>query len=146
MLKRLLIVLLLVLGMLGCKSIQPDDLVGTWVMTNASRQVLPADLQQAPAKIVVGPDGTFVMSEIPGLFFFPGRRTARLESGSGVWKLISHEGKQQMQCNFRVIADWKETDLPYGTQLEVSRSFSTVSLYYFFGDADEGRRVQFEKK
>ncbi len=136
----------LLFGMLGCKSVQPSALTGTWVMTDASRQVLPTELQKAPAKIVVDVNGTFVASDMPGLFYFPGRRTARLESGSGVWKLVSREGRQQVQLDFHAIADWKETDLPYGTQLDVSRGFSAVSLYYFLGDADEGRRVEFERK
>jgi hypothetical protein len=78
---------------------------------------------------------------MPGLFYFPGRHAARLESGSGTWKLVSHEGKQQVQLNFQVITEWKEA-LPYGTQLDVSSG----SLSYFLGDADEGRRVAFEKK
>jgi hypothetical protein len=83
---------------------------------------------------------------MPGIFYFPGRRAARLESGSGVWKLVSREGKQQVQLDFHTIADWKETDLPYGTQLDVSRGWSAVSLFYFLGDADEGRRIDFERK
>jgi hypothetical protein len=78
---------------------------------------------------------------MPGLFYFPGRHAAQLESGSGAWKLVSHDGKQQVQLDFQVIAGWKDV-LPYGTQLEVSRG----SLFYFLGDADEGRRVAFDKK
>lgn len=115
-------------------------------MTEASRQVLPTERQKVPAKIVVDANGTFVASDMPGLFYFPGRRAARLESGSGVWKLVSREGKQQVQLDFHAIADWKGTDLPYGTQLDVSRGWSAVSLFYFMGDADEGRRVSFERK
>jgi hypothetical protein len=46
-----------------------------------------------------------------------------------------------VQLDFQVIAGWKDV-LPYGTQLEVSRG----SLFYFLGDADEGRRVAFDKK
>jgi hypothetical protein len=138
--------MLLFLGMLGCKTIQSSDLTGTWLMKDSSRQVLPPELQRASAKIVVDTDGTFVVSDMPGIFYFPGRRAARLESGSGVWKLVSREGKQQVQLDFHTIADWKETDLPYGTQLDVSRGWSAVSLFYFLGDADEGRRIDFERK
>jgi hypothetical protein len=64
-----------------------------------------------------------------------------LESGTGVWKLVSREGKQQVQLDFQTITGWKDA-LPYGTQLDVSRG----SLFYFFGDADEGRRISFEQK
>ncbi len=139
-------VIFLLFGMLGCKSVQPNDLVGTWVMKDSSRQILPTQLQKNSANIVLAANGTFVASEMPGLFYFPGRRTARLESGSGVWKLVSREGKQQVQLDFHVIDDWKGTSLPYGMQLDVSRGFSAASLYYFLGDADAGRQVAFEKK
>jgi len=134
-------ILVSLLGMLGCKDVQPSDLAGTWAMKDGSRKSLPAELQNASAKIVLDANGTFVASDMPGLFYFPGRHAARLESGSGTWKLVSHDGKQQVQLNFQVIADWKDA-LPYGTQLDVSSG----SLFYFLGDADEGRRVAFEKK
>jgi len=132
--------------MLGCKSVQPTELSGMWVMKGTSRQVLPTGLQQASATIALDARGTFVASDMPGLFFFPGHRDARMESGSGTWKLVSREGKQQIQLEFHEIADWKSQELPYGTQLDVSRGWSSLNLYYFFGDADEGRRIEFEKK
>jgi hypothetical protein len=115
-------------------------------MEESSRQVLPPDLRKGSPRIVVDANGTFFVSDMPGLFYTPGSRLARLESGSGVWKLVSREGKQQVQLDFRAIADWKETDLPYGTQLDVSRGWSAVSLSFFLGDADERRRVDFEKE
>jgi hypothetical protein len=137
----LVIVLLFLFGMLGCRSVQPSDLSGTWVMKDTSRRVLPTGLQKASAKIVLDANGTFVASDVPGLFYFSGRHAAQLDSGNGVWKLISREGKQQLQLDFQAIAGWKDA-LPYGIQLDVSRG----SLFYFMGDADEGRRVSFEKK
>ena len=137
--------MLLFFAMLGCKTVQSNDLAGTWIMKDSSRQVLPPELQKASPKIVVDVNGTFVVSDMPGLFYFPGRRAARLESGNGVWKLVSREGKQQVQLDFRVIANWKEANFPYGTQLDVTRGWSAVTLFYFLGDADEGRRIDFEK-
>ncbi len=141
-----IIILSLLFGMLGCRSTQPTDLAGTWVMKDASRQILPNSLQQTSAKIVLDAKGTFVASDMPGLFFFPRHRDARMESGSGTWELVSREGQQQVQLNFHEIAEWKQNELPYGTQLDVSRGWSSPNLYYFFGDADEGRRIEFEKK
>lgn len=135
------IALLSFLGMLGCKNMQPSELTGTWVLKDASRKVLPTDLQRASAKIVLESNGTFVASNMPGLFYFPGRHAAQLDTGSGAWKLVSRGGKQQVQLDFHVIAGWKDS-LPYGTQLDVSSG----TLFYFLGDADEGRRVAFERK
>lgn len=151
MLRFLPIVLLLLFGMLGCKSVQPTELSGTWVMKETSRQVLPTELQKASAKIVLDANGTFAASELPEELppappYDMKQRRVRMNSGSGVWKLVSREGKQQVQLDFHAMAGSKEGDVPYGTQMDVSKGWSAVSLYYFLGDADEGRRVSFEKK
>lgn len=127
--------------MLGCQNVQSTDLIGTWVMKDASRQSLPTELQKASGKVVLDASGAFVASHVPGLFYFPGRRAVRLESGNGVWKLVSRRGKQEVQLEFQTIAGWKDA-LPYGTQLDVS----SEELFYFLGDADEGKRISFEKK
>jgi hypothetical protein len=114
-------------------------------MKDSSRQILPAELQKNSAKIVLAADGTFVASDLPGIFDFPPAR-AQLDGGSGVWKLISHEGKQQVQFDFQVIPSGRvSTKLPFTMQMRVSRGWSAASLYYFLGDPDEGLRVAFEK-
>ena len=107
MLKFLPVGLLVFFGILGCKNVQPSDLAGTWAIKDGSRKSLPAELQNASAKIVLDTNGTFVASDMPGLFYFPGRHAARLESGSGTWKIVSRDGKQQVQLNFQVIATGK---------------------------------------
>lgn len=137
------------LGMLGCKSVQPSNLAGTWVMKDSSRQVLPTELQNASPKVVLDANGTFVASEMPEELpptppYDVKRRNVRLDTGSGVWKLVSREGKQQVQLNFQTMEGNK--DVPYGTQLDVSQEWSAMSLYYFLGDADEGHRVSLERK
>jgi hypothetical protein len=151
MLRFLPIAILLLLSMLGCQSVQPSELAGTWVMKETSRQVLPTELQNASVKIVLDVNGTFAASELPEeLPPAPPsdmkQRRVRLDTGSGVWKLVSREGKQQVQLNFHAMLGSKEGDVPYGTQMDVEKWWSTVSLYYFLGDADEGRRVSFERK
>jgi len=129
----------MLLALVSCKNIQPGDLAGTWMLEDASRQVLPPELQKAPAKIVLNTNGTFVASAMPRLFEFPGH-PMRLEAGRGVWQLVSREGEQHVQLNFQVIENWKD-GLPYGAQLFVSRN----SLVYFLGDPDEQRGVAFQK-
>jgi hypothetical protein len=143
---RIVLITYLLLGVLGCNNVQSSDLTGSWVMTDASRQILPDRLRNASAKIVLSPDGSFFASEMPGLFYVPERRAIRLESGSGGWKLVAREGGQQVQLDFQAITDWSKTELPYGTQLDVSKVGSVAKLFYFVGDADTGQRIEFEKK
>jgi hypothetical protein len=142
--------MLLCLGLLGCKSAKPTDITGTWVVTDQSRQrFLPASQRSAAAKIALNANGTFVASELPeDLLYGPPEVADKLVTGSGVWKLVSREGRQQVQLQFNTITVGQRGNLPYGTMLNVSAGLgSTVSLYYFQGgDADQGRRVTFEKK
>ena len=115
-------------------------------MIDGSRAILPIELRKADSKIVLNSNGTFSAYEMPALFAFPDFRAARLESGSGVWRLESSEGEQQIQLDFNAIVSWEKNSLPYGTQLYVSKGRSAVTLYYFLGDADEGERLEFEKR
>ena len=133
--------LLLLAGILGCRDAQPGDLTGTWLMKDVSRASIPPPLERVSASIILHPDGTFVATDVPGLFYFPGRRAIQLESGSGTWKLVSREGKQQVQLDFQIIGGWNDA-LPYGKQLDVSKN----SLFFFLGDPDEGKRISFERK
>jgi len=130
---------------LSCQSVQSTDLIGTWTMKESSRQILPAELRANSATIVMEANGTFVASDLPGIFDFP-PVNFRLYRGNGVWKLVSRKGKQQVQLDFHVIPSGSvTTKLPFTTEMDVSKGWS-VSLYYILGDPDEGRRVEFERK
>jgi hypothetical protein len=142
--------LLSCLGLIGCGSVKPTEMIGTWVVTEQSRQrFLPASQHSAAARLVLDANGTFVASELPeDLLYGPPEAADRLVTGTGIWKLVSNEGRQQVQLQFNNITAGQRGNLPYGTALNVSTGFgSTVDLYYFEGgDADQGRRVEFEQK
>ena len=57
MLRLLPITMLLCLGLLGCGRVQSTDVIGTWSMTDSSRQILPIELQKNSAKIVLAANG-----------------------------------------------------------------------------------------
>ena len=144
-----LIAILSCLMMLGCTAAKPNDVIGTWVLTDQARQrFLPLAQQKAAAEIVLHADGTFVASEIPeDLLYGPPESADRLVTGSGVWKLISQGGTQRIQLEFRAIAAGQRGSVPYGTMLGVSKGWSATTLFYFQGgDADQGRRIEFAKK
>jgi hypothetical protein len=142
--------MLLCLGLMGCNSAKPTDIAGTWVVTDQSRQrFLPVSQRSAAAKIIMDANGTFVASELPeDLLYGPPEAADHLVTGGGVWKLVSREGRQQVQLQFHTITAGQRGNVPYGTVLSVStRLGSNVGLFYFQGgDADQGRRVEFEKK
>ncbi len=78
---------------------------------------------------------------MPGLFYVPELHAARLENGTGTWKLMPEDGEERLELNFQTIADWND-----GPPYEVSIFIGRGSLFYFLDDPDEGRRVSFEKK
>ena len=118
-------------------------------MTDVSRQrLLPAAQQKAAAKIVLDANGTFTAVEVPeDLLYGPPEVADRLVTGNGDWKLVSREGRQQVQLEFNTIREGQRGNLPYGTMLNVSQGWSATTLFYFQGgDADQGRRIEFERK
>jgi hypothetical protein len=144
---RFLPAVILAVGATSCGSVKAADLAGAWVVTSASRQWLPISQQKASAKIVLDRNGSFAASEVPeDLLYGPPGASDGLVTGSGTWKLVLREGKQQVQLDFAAIAVGRRGGVPYGTQLDVSKGWSAVSLFYFEGDPDEGRRVEFERK
>ena len=144
-------ILLFLFGLLGCKSVQPSDVIGTWVMNDQSRKELPPEFQKASGKIVVKADGTFDASELPEPLHpvppYDMKVRMRLDSGSGVWKLASWEGAQHLQLEFHdpPSADEKSKG-SYGLTLSVSSGWSAIDLYYSLADPDEARRAEFEKQ
>jgi len=145
--KVLPIAMLLCFGLPGCKNAAPSDV--TWVVKDESRhRLLPAAQQKGAGKIVLETDGSFVASEVPEDLLYRAPRAAEgLVTGGGAWKLRSREGKLQVQLNFETIAVGQRGAVPYGTQLNVAKGWSGVTLFYFQGgDADQGRRIEFERK
>lgn len=110
-------------------------------MTEASRGRLPVELQKAKPRIVLDASGSFVAFDMPALFYVKESDIAKLESGSGVWKLVSRDGQQELQLEFQTRAN-EQSAGSVGRRFHVSRG----SVFYFIGDPDEGRRVSFEKK
>jgi len=141
---RMITALVLMIGMASCRSPEPKDVTGSWVVSAESRErFLSGSQRDLVGTIILSEDGTFAATEVPdGLVEGPGPVT-----GSGVWKLIDHNGVE-VQLEFRNIKDSKAVEVPYGTQLRISKTMSgpASGLYYFQGDADQGRRIDFDRQ
>ena len=147
MFRILTTVMLLFFGVLGCQNVKSSEVTGTWVVTDKSRQRFFPAAQKASMKIVLDGDGSFVASEVPeDLLYEPRGSGNGLVTGSGVWKLSSRDGRQQVGLEFLAITVGQRRRVPYGTQLNVSGGKSSVALYYFQGDPDQARRIEFKKK
>jgi len=147
--KLLSIAMLFGLALLGCTVTNSSDLAGVWVVKDESRyRFLSAAQQKGAAKITLDANGTFAAFEIPeDLLYGPPATANGIATGKGTWKLLPREGRQQVQLNFEAITVGQRGEVPYGTQLDISKGWSSVSLFYFQGgDADQGRKIEFVKQ
>ncbi len=131
-------VVLWVLGVLvasitiSCNSVNSQDLLGTWTVTNASRQFLPAELKGGVSYLTLSSDGTFDAVDMPGAFH--GSFAVVVNSGRGTWKVATVDGREKVQISFSEGG---------GTQLEISHfPGSQSTLSYFISDPDAGKRVE----
>ncbi len=142
MIARVLLAIVFLAPLAGCTKAKTEELIGTWRIVEASKGVLPAPLKTAPATIVLSGDGKFAVSALPGFLTTP----PEPDSGEGVWKLISRDGKQEVQLEFRSRRGEDASRVPFGAMLEISKGLGRPTLYYFIGDPDEGRMVEFERE
>jgi len=147
--KLVAVAMLCCLVLLGCAVVNSSALTGVWIVSDESRHgFLSAAQQKGAAKITLEANGTFAATEIPeDLLYGPPAVADGTVSGSGNWILRRGDGRQQVQLNFDAITAGQRGEVPYGAQLNVSHGLSSVTLYYFQGgDADQGRKIEFEKK
>jgi hypothetical protein len=141
MIKYILFILLSCIAILGC-AMNNGQIVGSWILENASRSKLAENQRNAKATIRFDADGRFAAYEIPEDLLYSGG--SGLVSGEGTWRLVQE--RKQIQLNFDKITDGAKDTVPYGTQLFISRSLLGLGLYYYQGDPDLGRRIIYNRK
>jgi hypothetical protein len=116
----------------SCSGVNSQDLLGTWTMTDGSRQFLPAELKGVVPRLTLSSDGTFSAVDLPGAFH--GSFAVVANSGQGTWKIATVDGREQMQISFSEGG---------GTQLQISHfPGPQTTLNYFISDPDAGQRVE----
>ena len=118
-----------------------SELTGTWSMTPESKT--RSSSKRGVATIVLRQAGTFSVREVPGSLLAV-RPDAPLVTGGGRWKLVEKNGEQQIELVFESIVTPHQFTLPFGTQLHISSGRTGVLLYYFEGDPDDGKRIEFQ--
>lgn len=140
--------LLCLWGALGCEraELPSSALEGTWSLAESSRHFLPSELQGAKSLLVLESDGTFRASAFPGVSFFLRQDTGiQLVNGSGSWRPSVQGGHRGIDLIFDQIEGVGPQDVPYGTWLGLSEAWTPLRLFYFEGDPDSGRRIEFER-
>src|SRR5687768_14026745 len=93
----LLLALLLLCGVVGCKGVNADDLVGTWSMTESSRRYLPTEVGKLAPSLTLSPGGTFTAVEYPRQRM--GEAWAAY-SGRGTWRMQKAAGAGDVYLRF----------------------------------------------
>jgi hypothetical protein len=134
------------LAAVGCRrAASSDDVVGTWVITDSSRSRLGPTARNAPGRLVIDRQGTFVAKGCPpDLLYVAFDDTKEPVSGRGEWRLASDNGTPAVHPTFRLISAGQQAPVPYDTPLYLSTR--PVGLYYFQGDPDSSVRIIFERK
>jgi hypothetical protein len=143
--KWLVTVSLVGVALAGCRAHKPPDFVGTWTITQHSRtDFLAKSEPHAVAQITFHRGNTFTAAEVPDdLVHGPKDSAQRLISGEGDWHLVIRTGyRPWLELDFTQMFNGQRSEVPSMTRLYIS-SDSTPNLYYFQGDPDEGRRVEF---
>lgn len=134
--------------MSGCPGTHtsPSSMSGTWVITNACRQQLPHHLAGVAATVRLEQTGRFVADQMPcSLLGGHAATTCSVISGSGTWS-VDDGANVKVELVFDSVQGSPSTRLPYGTQLHVGGGMSHTVLFYFDGDPDVARRIEFAKQ
>ena len=79
------------------------------------------------------------------LYSMPGMNSAAPVSGTGVWKVHKLDGNTALLLTFQNITAPRGYEVPNSTELLVDDLLRETTLYFFLGDPDQGKRVEFRK-
>jgi hypothetical protein len=132
--------------LIGCgRDLTANDLVGTWAVTDESR--LSLESRRAGGKLILKKTGEFISVGVPGelLYSMPGMTRPALVSGTGTWKLGKVDSDLVLLLTFCAINGPTELKVPNGTQMSIDNHRHETVLYFFPGDPDGGKRIDFKK-
>jgi hypothetical protein len=133
----------------GCqrKWVKPEEIPGTWTISEDSRQLLEPPFQKAAGTLVFRPDKTFGATEVPEDIFYGSSDKPRLITGTGTWGLTYLDSKQTIYLALKTAEPPPPIRLPGESfLLYAERKDSMVTLYYFIGDPDVDHKVIFVRK
>jgi hypothetical protein len=148
-LRALLLCALVGVFAFGCQRwwVKIEDIPGTWTISEDSRQRLAPEFQKAAGTFVFRSDKTFAATEVPAEIFYGTAEKPRLITGTGTWDLSGSNGAQNIYLSLKTAEPPPPIRLPGDSfLLYTERKDSKVTVFYFLGDPDLGRKVIFEKR
>lgn len=151
---RNLAVLVVLVATAGCRGVSESELIGTWTLTDESRQLLPEQSETSLASLRLATDGYFTARELPGELV--GRDD--LVTGTGEWSLaeassstgntltVWWRGGQTLRLRFSTFSGHDDGNVSFGTQMYAYSVRGRPRLFYYSGDPDEGRRIEFYRE
>ena len=109
-----------------------------------TRALLPVKQQKGAARLIFDAQSKFAAEEIPSELLLAPPDDEDVVTGSGTWRLINEAGRQNVRLTFETVSAGPRPPLPYDIALHIGTG-RELTLFYFHGDADEGRRIVFKK-
>lgn len=146
---------ILALAAMSCTPASSSDLIGTWTISDDSRELLARPPgADSSARMVLREEGTVDYHDIPGELFgregtVTGRGEWSMDEGrpgiGGVLELL-WEGRQTVNLTLSDVSEGDPSNIPFRTGMRVGGGEGGRSLYFFIGDPDSGKRVVFSQR
>ena len=144
--RRSLLYITTLLGvLLGCRSARNEDFVGDWTIHSEPTASTRSVDRYSQAVLRFKSNGTFEAANVPASMVGVDMASRSTIEATGKWRVELERGETQLYLIFEDIRGVPSVPVPYGMPLHVSARFSTQRLYYYLGDPDENRTVEFRK-
>jgi hypothetical protein len=116
------------------------------MLTEQTRTPVTSQPRQATGTIDFEQGGRFSARDVPvGILGTQRTQQPHVFSGAGTWKLVSKGGSQEVELLFQEMQNSVSLRTPYGTRLIIGERGTSIVLFFFDGDPDEGRKVEFQR-
>jgi hypothetical protein len=125
----------------------PSELVGTWELTEESREYLSKEFGMSATTVVLDSSGLFTVQNFPQMKTYSDYKTdVSGLSGRGKWKLSRDTIRQIVILWFsEFIEGSTATRVSYGEELFIDRFSGELILYLHLGDPDSAPRIEFTR-
>ncbi len=120
-----------------------DTVSGEWVLAKRSSKYLnqPPEVR---VRIFIHRTGRFTAEGLPCTFLGSPPKGCHQITGGGAWKLANKAARDSITMTLESIEGNQDVDVPYGTQLWIKSADPHTVLFFFDGDPDLYRTIEFE--
>ena len=144
---KILIYIIVLLFISNCKYFTPtrEEIVGEWIpVPDTPKEIkvfysLPTVVIKKQPRLIFKDDGTLIVENMPGLILAnPFEHWVGIYSGKGTWRLGEYQGSYVVFMDIDFTKGYSKYP-GVETQIEVSKFFNEVSLFFWIGEEGSDR-------